>query len=219
MTFGRWLLVHSLSISILVMLGVGFFFKDELKLNEAYSQLLQLDESTIKNLRDGGVQETKPPIEALEMVEESATQVELSSPPLSEPVVKEETVAEKQQEKSFEPEVKSESSVISSVINEPVDYLLKAREAYWDNEFQYAIELYSAEIKKNPSSPDLYGEIGNIYYGLDNYSAASDYYLKAGELFLQANDDIRAKQIYEILVTISPEKAQQLLDVRQRVQN
>ncbi len=112
------------------------------------------------------------------------------------------------------------TSAIKQVENEPliepvaIDYLLKAREAYRDKNYQTAIQLYSNEITKNPNSADLYGELGNIYYSLNNYDVASVHYLKAGELFIQNLDEIRAKQVYDILISIAPARAERLLQLR-----
>lgn len=169
MTFGRWLLVHSLSVSILIMLGAAYYFKNELKLNEAYRELLQIDPDAMQV-----VKKLKP-----SMQQSSDNQMFNDSSPI-----------------------------------EQKDYLLMARQAYWQQDYASAIGYYAREMLKTPNSPDLYGELGNLYYGLKNYERASNNYLKAGKLMLEFNDDARAKQIYEILVSIAPEKANMLLSFK-----
>lgn len=44
MTFGRWLLIHSFSIFLVGVLIFGYLYRDELQLEQAYQQLLNLDE-------------------------------------------------------------------------------------------------------------------------------------------------------------------------------
>jgi len=53
MTFGRWLLIHSFSIFLVSLLVLGYLYREELQLEQAYQQLLNLDpptEDVIKSL-------------------------------------------------------------------------------------------------------------------------------------------------------------------------
>jgi len=225
MTLGRWLLIHSLSISIVVMLGVGYLFKQELKLSEAYNQLLQIDSSTLVIVKDISNKEI-----------EGATDTKVQQTSNKTVDIRKSSIAVVANEKEVKPSIvevnEPNSSTLpvedvisfsnntqhvenkSQIEETATDYLLQAREAYWDKDYQYAIQLYSKEIIKNPNSADLYGELGNIYYSLNNYDIASVHYLKAGELFIQNQDEIRAKQVYDILMSIAPARAEMLLQLK-----
>ncbi len=236
MTFGRWLLVHSLSICILIMLGLGYVYKEELKLQEAYSQLLSIDSEALTQEKENSssgttvsgkevnsssnqnmqVRETNGatnPVVAqgnqqvVNVLSKSSSTVTLKRPL---PKTKVEPIAS-----TLKPQERLQESVTN---NTDIDYLLQAREAYWDKNYQLAVNLYTDEINKTPDSPDLYGELGNIYYRLNNYEIASSHYLKAGELFIKTNDQLRAKQIYDILISIAPAKAQILLNFKNQQQ-
>lgn len=216
MTFGRWLLVHSFSISILAMLAIGYFYKDELKLNEAYKQLLQLDTSNIPSLDSSDIE---PKVEKqVEEIDEDDSNIVLKQdePVELEPNKTKEPIDTTPEKKSLD---KIENLTVISTLSgtkesKPKDYLLLAREAFWNKDYQLSIDYYNLEIEKSPEIADLYGEVGNVYYGLKDFDSASDFYLKAGELFLNSSEEGRAKQIYDILLSIAPNKASTLLEIK-----
>lgn len=248
MTFGRWLLVHSLSISILVMLGVGYFFKNELKLNEAYSQLLEIDKKAISLAAKPATEESasKEPA-SKELVSKEPALIELVKPAPIQARIAAVQEKEKKAIVKVEPsaiyqeapvdvfdetasKAKLDTSNLPSTLKatkeapqfsnntkeseQPVDFLLLARQAYWDENYQLALENYEKELEKMPNSPDLYGEIGNLYYGLKRFDLASTNYLEAGKIMLELNDQARAKKIYDILISIAPDKAEMLLSIK-----
>ncbi len=222
MTFGRWLLVHSLSISILVMLGVGYYFKNELKLNEAYSQLLQIDPDSISLPSHS----TKNSSKKSELQEDQVVELTVVKKPASNDVVilPEQALSDMSSEHSNTEAVSEKNTVIDKQlistnvnqlnVNEQSDYLLMARQAFWDKNYQSSINYYAKEMVKTPKSPDLYGELGNLYYGLKNYELASHNYLEAGKLMIEIDDQVRAKQMYDILLSLAPEKADVLLTLK-----
>jgi len=220
MTFGRWLLVHSLSISILVMLGVGYVYKEELKLQEAYSQLLLIDTQSLSSSHEDKQHKTvkQAVIGNVNNEQKVAHSIIKNNGEKTSDVKQEEKVrVENPLSTEVKPVIKTTHGLptfVEKEIEKDVDYLLNARKAYWDKDYQKAIELYQNEISKNPDSADLLGELGNIYYSLNNYDVASSHYLNAGELFLKTDDQVRAKQIYNILMSIAPDKAQLLLNLK-----
>ena len=236
MTFGRWLLVHSLSISILLMLGVGYMFKNELKLNEAYRQLLKIDADTISlsskenNEDDQNSKDSKKTVRELE--ESKATKentlsfkapIEQKDPAVSTLSMND---TDKEEAKitaklSYPKETELNTIISESIepskveeVTESENHLLSARQAYWNKDYQSAIDFYSKAMTNSPNSSDLYGELGNLYYGLKDYDLASSNYLEAGSLMIKNNEDNRAKQIYDILLSIAPDKAKLLLALK-----
>ncbi len=210
MTFGRWLLVHSFSISILLMLGLGYVFKEELKLQEAYHQLLSIDSAVLSE------QHASAPVDNKVINNKQIVSNDVAPAAINTQSRSTVTLKRTLPETTLEPVASTLAPQPSAqkTMPENIDYLLQAREAFWDKNYQLAIKLYTDEIHKTPESADLYGELGNIYYSLNDYDNASTHYLKAGELFLKMNDGIRAKQVYDILISIAPAKAQLLLNLK-----
>lgn len=232
MTFARWLLVHSLSICILIMLIIGYFFKDELKLNQAYHQLLNLEPDSIvaqveNNLNKPNTKVYEPKKRA---ISSQASNAEATQSTHSD-------FAKTTQQPANESKVEAHNTTLNTkttfdnthlqVNPEPVfkddkptkSFLYLAREAYWQKEYQKSLNFYKQAIEKEPSSADLYGEVGNVHFGLKQLAPASNFYLMAGELFLKTGQDDRAKEVYDILASISPEKAEKLLAIKRSKTN
>lgn len=222
MTFGRWILVNSFSISILIMLGIGYVYKDELKLNEAYRQLLVIDPEKVL---------VSPKADSVETAQES------SKKPLenSKPIVVESTLSKKESFSSVaEPVQKIEplinnneisSTTLDTEVNQsnqskPVvkNLLNDARKAYWEKDYEKSVTLYQSQIKTQPNVADIYGELGNVFFTMGSNETAAKHYFEAGQLFLQQKQDQRAKQVYEILSKLAPKLAQQLLDNKNQIQ-
>lgn len=264
MTFGRWLLVHSLSICILVMFAVGYFFKQELKLNQAYSELLDIDTEAL-SLNDLGSEKKAPAslatadndqaqlkqnsnskhsgalvdvkdapemavadetveievVSTLTAESESTANAEKTSPVFVRPeAIQTKTLPPEEIEKEIlayqnklqnptPPAVVKPTAAISAPAEQ--NLLALAREAYWNHDYKLALDLYQQEIRKHPNTADLYGEMGNIYYGLEQFGLAAQHYFRAGELLLDSNDPQRAKEVYEVLNVFAPEMAEKLL--------
>ena len=71
-------------------------------------------------------------------------------------------------------------------ISQNEEVFQKATEAYNNGEYQKAIEFYNSILDKKQHSPELYFNLGNCYYKLDEIGPTIYYYEKA--LLLKPND-------------------------------
>ena len=58
--------------------------------------------------------------------------------------------------------------------------LYSAREAFWNGSVDKAESLYKSLISKGNTSPDIYGELGNVYYANGKLEDAATMYYEAG---------------------------------------
>lgn len=56
------------------------------------------------------------------------------------------------------------------------EMLLMAREAYWNNGLEEAVQIYSQLIEIEPNVVEHKGELGNVYWKLGNTKKAADIY-------------------------------------------
>ena len=85
-----------------------------------------------------------------------------------------------------------------------------ARKAYWAGDQVGAETAYLALVKEAPENADALGELGNLYYGQRKYSAAAEYYYRAGLQLLKDGDKGRVNALVGVLQSIAPQKAADL---------
>jgi tetratricopeptide (TPR) repeat protein len=196
MTFGRWLLVHSFSIFLVGLLVVGYLYRDELQLEQAYQQLLNLDRPTevIESLKLD--QKKKPALANTEADE------------IKQPMAK------------SEPEVSTvNKSEIASIQVTPTikqaefskdDLLFDARQAYWERDYKGAIGRYQQLINRDPQNPDYSGELGNVYYAMNDHKMASELYFRTAQLLLHQGQRDAAAQLLSPLNAMNRELGDKL---------
>ncbi len=179
MTFGRWLLIHSFSIFLVTLLILGYIYREELKLEQAYQQLLNLEPEKV-TITSVSPDQTKKPMEPEPPAKTTTEKIDKTTE-LSEPA------------KTIDPlpEISSVPTVSEPVIQQD-QRLLMARKAYWDKNYQQAIRYYQLLIQENPRNPDYFGELGNIYYALNDDQNASKAYYQAAMILLEQNQNKRA---------------------------
>lgn len=202
MTFGRWLLVHSFSIFIVVMFILGYFYRDELQLQQAYQQLLSLDPEQVVASSDAIPRREvrqSPPAEKNSSVRTLPIAPAESAPPMNQ-----------------------SAPVIQSVptVSEPVyqqdERLFMARKAYWNKHYAEAIDRYRQLIDEDPHNPDYLGELGNVYYVLNDYRNASRVYYRAAMLLLDHGDSDRARMLISPITAMDRQMGDQLKKAVQR---
>lgn len=166
MTFGRWLLTHSFSIFLLILIFIGYFYRDQLQLEKAYEQLLMMDVVS-ESINDSNSKEKVPPKDI---------KPDLESPKKENSIVQLESVP-----------------TISRNLPDIDILLLSARQAYWDRDYQKAIYKYQQLIQSDNNNPDFRGELGNIYYSLNDYPNASNLYYQAALILIEQNQHERAR--------------------------
>lgn len=197
MTFGRWLLIHSFSIFLLILFFLGYIYRDELKLVQAYEQLLNLDDKPLKIGKSESTDET------IEVQEKSAQQ--------STSAITEKPEAEISMTEELPPAISLESK---PTLTKPVfaqdEGLLKARKAYWDKDYQNAIRYYQQLINNNRSNPDYVGELGNIYYALNDYENAARQYFQAAMLLIDQGKYEQARLLVSPVTAMNRDLGEEL---------
>lgn len=77
-----------------------------------------------------------------------------------------------------------------SQAQEPIDVFAKANEAYKKGDYQKAIGLYEKAMQKDEVSGELYYNLGNAYYKINQIAPSIYYYEKAMQL-LPNDEDLR----------------------------
>lgn len=183
MTFGRWLLIHSFSIFLVILFFVGYLYRDELQLEQAYQQLLNLEPKKL-TAKDSNVPE------------DQSMQPEKAAPGSV-------------QEISPVPLIESTPTLSKTIIQQD-DLLFKARKAYWNKDYQDAINLYQQLIQDDNRNPDYRGELGNIYYALNDYPNASRQYYQAALILIDINQIERARHLVSPVTAMNRDLGNQL---------
>lgn len=99
---------------------------------------------------------------------------------------------------------------VSKQIIQQDERLMTARKAYWDKNYTLAIRHYQQLIQENNNNPDHLGELGNVYYALnDNQNAASAYF-QAALLLLEQKKPQKARLLISPITAMNRELGNQL---------
>ena len=88
--------------------------------------------------------------------------------------------------------------------------LAAAREAYWLRDYTTAEEKYQAMIDLDPSNPDGYGELGNMYFSQGKWELASATYFEAGKRLADEGLLEQARQLVDVLKGLQGPQAKAL---------
>lgn len=205
MTFGRWLLVHSFSIFLVSVFVLGYIYRDELQLEQAYQQLLA------KPLKPVHVEQPEAEPESESVSEEiKATEHEVT------PAIPETAAKEQPQGGEVAPDADTaidyieSTPTISRTIIDLNAQLLKARKAYWDKDYPSAIQYYQQLIQDDETNPDYRGELGNIYYSLNDYDNAAMHYYQAALILISQNKPDQARLLLSPISAMNRDLGDQL---------
>lgn len=194
MSFARWLLVHSFSIFIVAVMLLGYIYREELQLQQAYDQLLQL----------------RPPSEmeeAVDRVEKPA--IPFTSAATSQPSENSEAtavIASTGSISEYQPEEVSQAAKplalvesVPTLAAESTVYieqeLALARQAYWDQRYDESVARYRRLIDQSPDNVDYIGELGNVLYTVNDYRLAARTYYQAALLLLEQGQPAQARKL------------------------
>ena len=201
MTFGRWLLIHSFSIFLVGSLVLGYFYREELRLEDAYHQLLSIKPEPSMLTGD----EQQDVVASTETIPPSAADATTPSGAEEPAVIAEQAAPVAEIQPNFEAQ-----PTVSTQIVEQDELLLRARKAFWDKNFSGAIEDYQALIAREPNNPDMHGELGNVYYTLNDYPNASNHYYRAAELLIQRGQVNHARQLVAPITAMQRDMGERL---------
>ena len=94
--------------------------------------------------------------------------------------------------------------------------LRHARELYWKNQFEEAESAYLKLAEHAPQNPDVFGELGNVYYSQGKWKQAAYTYNKAVLLLVDLKRLKRADHLLRFIQSIDAEAAAEL---RQKIRN
>lgn len=197
MTFGRWLLTHSFSIFLVSVLILGYVYRKDLQLEQAYQQLLNLEQpATVIN----ALKPQKP------VAEQTQNAVAEAEKPRQAPVIP--------ATNSSTPELLATTAAVIPTISEPLmmqdDLLMDARQAYWDRDYEKAIYYYRQLMDRDPENPDYSGELGNIFYALNDYNSASQLYFRSAQLLSNQGQRDSALQLISPVTAMNRELGDKL---------
>lgn len=216
MSFARWLLVHSFSIFLVTLFIFGYVYRSELQLENAYQQLLNIEPKTVT---------TSSPDETTLPQSQSAAKQKTTVNTVNKPDINSSPVSDSSEGKRAKQELTSSVSTLPTVSTLPAvssdkiesaekqgeyDRLLLARKAYWDNNYADAIYSYQQLIQENSNNPDYLGELGNIYYSLNDNQNASRLYYQAALVFINQNQPDRARQLVAPVIAMNRELGKKL---------
>lgn len=191
MSFGRWLLVHSFSIFLVGLLLFGYLYREELQLEQAYHQLLNLDDSqqVISALQRKTVQ---PSVEEPNASTEAAEAGKSDTNEVAAPV---EVTTEQPNRVSMAPVVATEPTISETVQSPGQQLLMSARRAFWNRDYQASVERYRELLNRQPTNADYNGELGNVYYAMNDFDNASQQYYRTALILLDGNQIEAARQL------------------------
>ncbi|OQX06683.1 MAG: hypothetical protein BWK73_30275 [Thiothrix lacustris] len=94
--------------------------------------------------------------------------------------------------------------------NAPSDLLRAAREAYWANELDRAVGLYTDLLKQTPDSLDYKGELANVYWKQGNAEQASTLFADIAPKLAAQGRTTEALNMKLYVDMVNPELAKQI---------
>ncbi len=86
----------------------------------------------------------------------------------------------------------------------------RGRQAFWEGDYESAIESYRSLLQEEPMNPDAWGELGNIYYAKKDWARAVRAFGRAAAVLIQTNRVDEAEKILTVVRGIDPALATQL---------
>ena len=90
----------------------------------------------------------------------------------------------------------------------PAQYalLMAARSAFWQHDQASAIADYRALIRQRQNIPQLYGELGNLYYQAGHRLAAGEAYAHAAESLISHHQYPAAAALLPLIHSLAPDQ-------------
>lgn len=88
--------------------------------------------------------------------------------------------------------------------------LERARQHYWRRDLAAAELIYKQLSESHPERAEVWGELGNLYFGQQEMVQASDAYYRAIELMIEQGDAARARQLLGAMQQLDADKANEL---------
>ena len=86
----------------------------------------------------------------------------------------------------------------------------RGRQAFWEGDYELAVESYRSLLQEEPMNPDGWGELGNIYYAKKDWTRAVRAFGRAAVALTLADRADEAEKILTVIRGIDPAMADQL---------
>ncbi len=226
MSFGRWLLIHSFSIFLVTVFVLGYVYREELQLEQVYRQILNtpdqaLAEADAKYVDEVLAPESKSiqPPESAQASDSGNTRSNNWPQPSSVQSADANTVDSPPISVAREPAPMVAESLpsrptVSPPVIEQSELLYKARKAYWSKDYEMAIFHYQRLIEEDGDNPDYIGELGNIYYSLNDFENAAQQFHQAAIILIARGKRDQAAMLLSPVTAMNRDLGDQL---RQRL--
>ncbi len=88
--------------------------------------------------------------------------------------------------------------------------LEEARQLYWQKDVSAATEAYEALGRDYPRDADIWGEIGNFYYSIQQSQPAGMAYYRTVSLLIDKGDTQKARQLLGVLYELDADRGREL---------
>jgi tetratricopeptide (TPR) repeat protein len=88
--------------------------------------------------------------------------------------------------------------------------LERARQHYWRRDLAAAEQIYKQLTESHPERAEVWGELGNLYFGQKEMVQATDAYYRAIDLMIEQGDAARARQLLGAMQQLDADKASEL---------
>ncbi len=86
----------------------------------------------------------------------------------------------------------------------------RGRQAFWEGDYEAAVESYRSLLQEEPRNPDAWGELGNIYYAKKDWVRALRAFGRAAVVLSEMGRLEEAQRITQMIRSIDPALAAQL---------
>ena len=149
--------------------------------------------------------ETQEPLPTVTPEAETATSTEPAGS-----VSTDQEVASAEPETTTQPEQAAVSSDKQAVVKSHAQLINEARMAFQAGNPDQAVSLYQELAELNPDDPNVYGELGNVYYAQGKWKQAGQAYYEAATRLLQHGQTGQVHYLYMVIQGLDQESAEKL---------
>ena len=107
-------------------------------------------------------------------------------------------------------EVSQEAVPGESTSSEKLAVLHKARQAYWNGSMSEAEKAYRELSELTSQDPNVFGELGNVYYAQGKWKQAGEAYYEAAILLIELNQPTQVNYLLRVIQGLDAESADKL---------
>ena len=98
----------------------------------------------------------------------------------------------------------------SAAASSQQEMLGEARVAFQGGDFNKSVSLYQALGELNPGDPNIFGELGNVFYSQGKWKQAGEAYYEAASLLLDQGHTGQVQYLYRVIQGLDQESAEKL---------